>query len=631
MIFIVFFSLYLIYSPKSALAQGYVVKPVILIPSDWKNVYSDSYIETQYKVDILRALSDVKEFYSSKLDGATFTFENNVEIAYSDGNTSKISISPTTSFLHALGGLKNTNLRLDPEAIYAVWILGSNDITPSAGPPAKFIQELEGRVEDISSAPPEVAATAVMNHVGLETLSSKTEMNSRNVELGVISHELGHAFGLIFGKGWARGHSCSVAQKDSCKKLAPEPLPPPEESLEGIMNTGLAKFPNSRINNSAHNPEQFILCKSPYFSGEKSNCVEPDQINQEQQKELIITNVLNDSAVAGEALWISIFGEGFGRETGKVELILDSDPNIISDGIAVMGWHNEVITFQVKENAGRGNKSIWKVKVTKPNGKYTISDNLFTIEKKIKVDPITFSAEVKLYCGEFGYQKNTLVNVYKMQQGEKKLLQQVISDNSGTALISYTDPSLNEIYLIPQEYDVSPSPDEIVLTPGEHQETSVHYLYCHVENNDDVNVPVVQQSRCIENDLVFAGCNVNACGEEFWRCPKDGRTLRLDNLSGDCALKGGPNPACENQGRAGYKSNTEEAFDAEGNRVPFFGLLLGPDQDDSLQKLQDEGQRRIAEMKDYSGSLDYLKSQTSDPEVMRLIDQAQGKVNACYE
>lgn len=140
-----------------------------------------------------------------------------------------------------------------------------------------------------------------------------------------------------------------------------------------------------------------------------------------------------------------------------------------------------------------------------------------------------------------------------------------------------------------------------------------------------------QQLSCSEDQMEFAGCDQSACGKEFWRCKGTTETASFPNETGDCALKGGPNPACENEGRDGFKSNTDEAFDAEGNRVPFFGLLLGPDQDDSLQKLQGEGQRRIAEMKDYSGSLDYLKTQTSDPEVMRLIDQAQGKVNACYE
>lgn len=102
----------------------------------------------------------------------------------------------------------------------------------------------------------------------------------------------------------------------------------------------------------------------------------------------------------------------------------------------------------------------------------------------------------------------------------------------------------------------------------------------------------------------------------------------ITNPSNEVQLKNSP----------AIDQSTRLFTDAEGNRIPFFGILLGPVDKVNFEQLRADAQIRLAEMKGFSDSLEYLSQKVTDTQLKNLINQSKEwasrgyqEVNACVQ
>lgn len=272
------------------------VKAYLVIPSDWKEKISPS-TQERYKSSILRTLEEAKQFYSSKLNGHTFSYENDVPVFYSKGSTSGLkSIYCVADVAHRLG-----DAPFPPSGkIYLLFIAGSSNYWPCANYYSSF------------------SARAYFDHQMIEELGSPIE-KVHKYSLGVIMHELGHALGVP--------HPCSQSHKGECPPIfglgTSIPYPPHSESEYSIVGSGADHMDDLRVgfNNSVVNPEIYTLFKSPFInpSGDPPPSPTPSVVMANSQ----ITQISPNPISVGQELIIK--GSGFGAKMGIVQF---KDPKI---------------------------------------------------------------------------------------------------------------------------------------------------------------------------------------------------------------------------------------------------------------------------------------------------------------
>lgn len=220
---------------------NYVVKPVLLIPIDWKDKISQSDIG-QYKSNTQEALKVVQNWYSSKLNGHTFNIDrSDFKVVYSlkplNFKRQTIDSRNTADLFFEIDG--GVLIPTEDKVIQAIWLIGSEDLDATAG----------GRV--------------VINHSAIFEYTGEKGEFLKNRALGILAHELGHTFGLK--------HPCTILTEDDCPPDAPRPLPELNESLNSIMKGPPTGFPNLGFNNSIHNPEVGKVYQSPFINPNHDN------------------------------------------------------------------------------------------------------------------------------------------------------------------------------------------------------------------------------------------------------------------------------------------------------------------------------------------------------------------------
>lgn len=285
--FIFFFFL----KPQIVSAQNVnIVEPFLIIPSNWEERISQDDIQ-RYKENILRGLEESRQFYSSKLGGHTFVYDSNVQVVKSnaiDENQDLFTL-----------GLKNNVIESPYGHINILFIVGyRNNNHANLGP---------GHNE------------ALINHQTLESLGS-SDNNAQRIASGIVSHELGHTFGLSYS-GFANGHPCSIVSKPQCRSdilgLGTSiPYPPASDCRNSVMGLGYCPtdFSNLGFANSEWNPEIQRLFKSRFINPNADSS--PSLTTPAPAIPGKITQISPNPAVNENELVIK--GSGFGTKEGFV-------------------------------------------------------------------------------------------------------------------------------------------------------------------------------------------------------------------------------------------------------------------------------------------------------------------------
>lgn len=242
--------------------NAYAVEAVILIPSDWREKISEEQLNN-YKKNAYETLTYVRNWYSDKLNGYTFTLRNSsIDVIYAQRplEYEKQTIDPRTMYdlFQKVDGFNE--VKVDDKTVEVVWLIGTG-------------------TEDVTA----VASTfyVIMNE---NSLSSFDEEKNKNESLGTLAHELGHTFGLV-SAGWAKVHPCAELLEDDCLPGAPRPLPKFEDMKNDVMsNGGVYQFPNTGFSNSIHNPEIWKLFQSPFINPNHDS-IPPEIVVPENSRE----------------------------------------------------------------------------------------------------------------------------------------------------------------------------------------------------------------------------------------------------------------------------------------------------------------------------------------------------------
>lgn len=448
----------------------YIVKPVIMIPSDWKEVSSET-IETKFKPHIAQALEEVQVFFASKLDGKTFNFDRNVEVVYTKEATDfKIKNRLGWEFgnIGSVGALYdklNGDQYLTPKdnAIYVVWIVGSKDLTATASLRRSQINPKNVAARALTFVFRSHGGVATLNHDNLLSLdpiseefqSDKRHTNKRIDSLFTLVHELSHTFGLVEA-GYAKGHPCTEITPEECIAGAPKPLPPEDEVNVDVVGHGgfLRGLFELRINNSYHNPELWKLYQSPFINPYKDPAPEPrlwtelkEEYQSYQDKKNAIKLGHTPETRAGEIL--TIFGGkqdknreyikgGLGKFRDKSKLVFESyflnPPNYLED-FEIVEWQDDQIKVFIKPTAEKSVSTSWKIKIFSDNKLVAQSDSGFNLASNKQLTT-TITVNSVVTCGDGKPFAGAKVSLTQKSPSDK-LVSESLIDQEGKAQIVY--------------------------------------------------------------------------------------------------------------------------------------------------------------------------------------------------
>lgn len=318
LIFVVFIAF-----PNSIEAQENAVKPAIYIPADWNKEEVKTKIP-EYKEEILKALKVLQKWYAQRLNGKTFRINEEVDVVFSN-EIGENKPNLVEDAFYSTGGDKI--LPFNSSYVRVVFVVGRNGIA-TGGPGFAFLSYSD--------------------------LLLLAENQIKDSMLGLIGHELGHSFGLVFA-GWAMAHPCTVSTENECKKGAPPDLPSSEESREAIMGIGWPSFPNVKFNNSTFNPEVWKIYQSPFINSQ--NDPAPPPLTSVKLIPKVKIERVNPPAVGrGEVL--EIYGTNFGSTRGVLGSVIFMNVSygsgFIQNDNEILEWTDGLIRVIVPENALTG-------------------------------------------------------------------------------------------------------------------------------------------------------------------------------------------------------------------------------------------------------------------------------------
>lgn len=354
--------IFVLWLTPTTYAVEHKVKGVILVPANWKDYWSPREIESA-KRDIINAFKAAQRFYAAKLNGKTFTYDDVIDVVYTDKN-SENGIAPAMYDVYRnLGGDK----LIKPEAgvVKAVWIAG-------------------GILVGVQS---QGAATSKSSGMAFFALNG---IFGGHMDF-LVAHELGHTFGLV-GSGYAKGHPCTIVSTVDCVTGAPEPLPGVFEWTGSVMGYGSnltggivgLDFPFLGFNNSVHNPEIWKLYQSPFINPQGDSALSPSDTGNFQLK----LNHLYPSIIPAGGT-VTMAGQGFGYSPGRVEIYNTSNPELYITGYSISSWAENTIEIRINEDAVDGTEPSdkWKIRLIKGNGQSAQSPEFMITPKIIKVAP----------------------------------------------------------------------------------------------------------------------------------------------------------------------------------------------------------------------------------------------------
>lgn len=375
-----FLSIFII-NPKSILAQEYVVQPRIIIPSDYESRTPASLVDQEFKPNVILALKEVQAWYAKQLKGKTFKIKEDVSILRLKKPAGYTEGMKPMDLYNELG---RTGLLIDNESVLnALWLVGTN---------TKIDQ---GGWDYLDNNPNRQIRIAWMNYDNLEKINPKRDAKERNIQLGILAHELGHAFGLL-NDGRAKWHTCSVEKTDECN--GGPPYPAKKFWYSSVMGYGgVFLFPDVGLNNTPDNPDVQKALLSPFLNPTKEAGPTPADdsttfIPPAVQILSISPKVVTSELGADKQGRIEIRGQGFGGKEGKVNFYKAEDNTWYKLG-EVVSWQPDYIKVKTFIQYNIDQKV--KIEVTNDFGQKSLStqevllsgDNRLLIPKPSSVVP----------------------------------------------------------------------------------------------------------------------------------------------------------------------------------------------------------------------------------------------------
>lgn len=419
----IFFA-YLFLPQHEVFAQEYKVRSYIVIPANFDTPEVENKLP-QYTKNILQALKSVQSWYADKLSAHTFRFVEDIEVIRTKKTTFK-----TFSTLEMYKELEGDKLiPLQRGTVKTVWMIGSNDMSEWG-----MHGDDEGRTW--------------LSHWLLTRINSPNPEN-RNLALGTLAHELGHAFGLV-RSGYARGHSCTVNYPHECINIAPRPLPGTDEEVGSVMSYGGYPFyPNTGFNNSIYNPEKWKLYQLAFINPNHNPAPQRQQASKGISRLMLTPYVIKP----GIELVINIgdYQDSF-DPPGIVEMRLKQPPIVLK--LKTLEWTKKIIRVQIPEDIIPDNtQTTVELKVLNSNREFLGIG--FLQGKQKKRTTITVSTSVT--CENNQPVPGLKINLF-LRGGSSfhsQLTGSSMTSKEGRAVISITDPEFGT-------YEVSLEPPQKV-------------------------------------------------------------------------------------------------------------------------------------------------------------------------
>lgn len=403
---------------NSAYAESPIVRGYLIIPDNWLDRMTPELVQ-KYNDNILRGLKGAQDFYASKLpDRHTFNYDSEVKTnAAPVGNFDfsneapgpyydEKSINNSCALGKKLVGsprLASLTLLLAAVAITPVGVAGG--LAGGAAGGALYGNVISLQLLASSVLPPiHSGETRVFFVVGTENIPTCAQwpvvddgevyinhqiledLGSSDRAKGLLTKELGHAFGLIYA-GDAKANTCSVVSKNDCSYLAFRKLPPASEYENSIMGNGWQRFPNASLNDTRSNPEIQRLMESPFINPNRlswSTIKFPSIQLPSIQWPIFSKPKVQISSFSPNPLNIgselTITGSGFGNFKEGISGIVLSNPNFSSDGsnLVIKKWEDSQIKISL-ESFPQKYLTTWNLSVKTDNGDNVSADQDLTI------------------------------------------------------------------------------------------------------------------------------------------------------------------------------------------------------------------------------------------------------------
>lgn len=479
------FLLYLIFFVHSVYARFYVVQPVILMPEDWESRITADRLENEFKPNILNATKEVKKFYGDKLNGHSFNVADSVQVRKVNFNAGDLkyledSYSPESHGRHIgvlfdkLGGYET----FPPQegVVYSIWIVGSENMPFRTGWPGIWPDKLSYEY-----------GYAMMNDQDIRNLYKGADPRQRNMTLGILAHELGHAFGLVnLGlnnqRGFTKAHICSVISIDECERGAlpicylnrenlnqtekqkceqdlEEQLPSDSEWEDNVMGRArnypfnnppnIHGFTNNRIN-----PVVANAYLSPFLNPNKDPGPTPKDLEQTQKERIAQDTSYKKAAVPTFTQAVKVFLTCSVENRPVSDVVVQVYPIDSSEKIGGgKSYKDGIITFPLPGNYLAVNIVAGEIQGIKPQnqnyllllGKEADKDKDGTYHQIIHYDscPVsTLNVKVRITCED-----NQPVANHQLDLGQisssgylRSLVTKAVTDGTGQTSLSYTLP-----------------------------------------------------------------------------------------------------------------------------------------------------------------------------------------------
>lgn len=443
--------------PAQVKAEEYTVQPILLIPKDWKSRVTPE-LENQYKQNILDSLSEVQSWYKTKLNGKAFKFPNRVDVRQVDGEIgdptyfSKINDADNRkdiwSVFLRLGG--RDFLFYPDDTLHAFWLVGSG----GGGNWGGYISRNGDTTRKVFFA--------LLTHENLINLDKKRDPWIRNKELGIVAHELGHGFNLVFA-GKAKGHPCSEASTNEC--LGEPPFPPADEWSENVMGPQWL-YPNTGFTNTIANPVVEKAYKSLFLNPQRDPAPAPTL----KLKKTVVNSVRPKNLRPGESF--EIIGNGFGQNKGNLSFksFLLSVPEFRD--FEILSWSDDIITAKIKDSTEKVpylRTYITAVITSDGKNSYAGGDNVLSIAAQEKIPQAT-TIKVNATCGNnsqpfiAGYEVSFYRDTPDLQN---VLISKAHSDSEGKTTLVLTNPTVGFYKIIMTRLDGQlPNPSPALFSIG---------------------------------------------------------------------------------------------------------------------------------------------------------------------
>lgn len=250
---------------------SYKVTNILFAPADTE-------ADPVYPKLIKDAVNRVQDWYAQQLDGKTFQIneDNNPIIIKSEKRLYELCNPPTAQpgkfypcIQSAIEEVERKIQYPSEGVVLNIFLVGipSSDTAPAGN---------YSWVKKLSAGGSFYGESILRMLKGAQTRKDEVICGAKygascdpELAIGIVAHEMGHAFGLSGSSEWSYSHPCTEISREECNKnLDPKFYPDVSEWFSSVMGTGFYKGLNRTwLNDSCINPERTLLKHYPLFGG----------------------------------------------------------------------------------------------------------------------------------------------------------------------------------------------------------------------------------------------------------------------------------------------------------------------------------------------------------------------------